>query len=257
MVLEELLPLLIIVCPLAFLGALVDSVAGGGGIISLSAYLIAGLPGPMALGTNKCGSTFGMVLAAGRFIKKKEFHPRSAIVAAVTALVGAALGSQLAQRMSDRFVYYLILALIPVLAWIILFKPDMGAEDRSGRYSPGTLTAISAGIGLVLGGYDGFFGPGSGTFLMLAFATLGGFDLLTASGNTKIVNGVSCVTALISYAMAGQVNWWIGIPAAICGVAGHYVGSGLALKNGAKVIRPMFLLVLALLVIKLLWDLLA
>ena len=255
MTLAELAPIWLIVCPLVFLAGLVDSVAGGGGLISLSAYLIAGLPGPMALGTNKCGSTFGMLLASGRFIKSGQYHRQSAVSAALAALVGSVLGTQLAQRLPDQFLYYLLLALVPVLAGIILFKPNLGQEDRSGRYSSKGLVAVSVLIGFVLGGYDGFFGPGAGTFMMLAFATLAGFDLLTASGNTKIVNAASNVMALISYGLAGHVNWAVGLPAAVCGLAGHYVGSGLALKNGAKIIRPMFLVVLTLLVVKLVWDL--
>ena len=108
----------------------------------------------------------------------------------------------------------------------------------------------------VMGCYDGFFGPGAGTFLMLAFTGLCKFDLLTASGNTKVANSASNVASLVTFALAGQVVWSVGIPAAICGIAGGYVGSGLALKNGAKVIRPMFFVVLALLTIRLIYDLL-
>ena len=97
---------------------------------------------------------------------------------------------------------------------------------------------------------------GAGTFLMLAFTGLCKFDLLTASGNTKVANSASNVASLVTFALAGQVVWSVGIPAAICGIAGGYVGSGLALKNGAKVIRPMFFVVLALLTIRLIYDLL-
>ena len=107
---------------------------------------------------------------------------------------------------------------------------------------------LPQGIGVVL--------IGTGTFLMLAFTGLCKFDLLTASGNTKVANSASNVASLVTFALAGQVVWSVGIPAAICGIAGGYVGSGLALKNGAKVIRPMFFVVLALFTIRLIYDLL-
>ena len=115
--------------------------------------------------------------------------------------------------------------------------------------------AISVGIGFVVGGYDGFFGPGAGTFMMLAFTTLAGFDLLRASGNTKVVNSASNAASLVTFALAGQVVWAVGIPAALCNILGSYIGSGLALKGGAKIIRPMFFVVLALLAVKLITDL--
>ena len=116
--------------------------------------------------------------------------------------------------------------------------------------------AMAAGIGLVIGGYDGFFGPGAGTFLMLAFTGLCRFDLLTASGNTKVANSASNLASLVTFAIAGKVMWSVGIPAALCGIVGNYVGSSLALKGGAKVIRPMFFVVLALLLARLIYGLL-
>ena len=158
--------------------------------------------------------------------------------------------------MPEQMLYYVMLAVVPVMAVFLLFKRDFGQEDRSGELSRGQLMAMALGIGLVIGGYDGFFGPGAGTFLMLAFTGLCRFDLLTASGNTKVANSASNLAALAAFALAGQVLWAVGIPAALCGIAGNYVGSSLALKGGAKVIRPMFFVVLALLLARLLYGLL-
>ena len=115
--------------------------------------------------------------------------------------------------------------------------------------------AMALGIGLVIGGYDGFFGPGAGTFLMLAFTGLCRFDLLTASGNTKVANSASNLASLVTFGLAGKVMWSVGIPAALCGIAGNYIGSSLALKGGAKVIRPMFFVVLGLLLARLVYGL--
>ncbi len=256
MIPEELLRVYLIVCPMMFLAGVMDAVAGGGGLLSLPAFLIAGLPAPMALGTNKCGSAFGATLSAVRFTRHGQVHP-SCVLAIPAAMAGSALGARLARYLPERALYYLLLASIPILAALLLLKPDLGKEDRTDRHSPKALAALAAGIGFVLGGYDGFFGPGSGTFMTMAFTLVAGFDLLTASGNTKVANCVSNITALLTFALAGQVNWVVGLPAAACGVAGHYLGDNLAFHNGAKVIRPMFFVVLGLLAVRLVSDLAA
>ncbi len=255
MTLGELAHIWIIVCPLVFLGGLIDAVAGGGGLITLPAYLIAGLPAHMASGTNKCGNAFGTFLSTRRFLKRGDVHVPSAIVGAIGALAGAWVGARLNLVMPEQMLYYVMLAVVPVMAVFLIFKRDFGQEDRSGELSRGQLMAMAAGIGLVIGGYDGFFGPGAGTFLMLAFTGLCRFDLLTASGNTKVANSASNLASLVTFAVAGKVMWAVGIPAALCGIAGNYLGSSLALKGGAKVIRPMFFVVLTLLLARLIYGL--
>ena len=159
--------------------------------------------------------------------------------------------------MPEQALYYLMLAVVPVMAVFLLFKRDFGTEDRSGELGVGKLVPLSLAIGLVIGCYDGFFGPGAGTFLTLAFTGLCRFDLLTAAGNTKVANATSNLASLVTFALGGKVLWAVGIPAALFGIVGGYVGAGLALKGGAKVIRPMFFVVLTLLVVRLVWDLLA
>ena len=144
-----------------------------------------------------------------------------------------------------------------LMAVFLLLKRDFGQEDRSGQFSRAQLMAMALGIGLVIGGYDGFFGPGAGTFLMLAFTGLCRFDLLIASGNTKVANSASNLASLVTFGLAGKVMWSVGIPAALCGIAGNYIGSSLALKGGAKVIRPMFFVVLGLLLARLVYGLFA
>lgn len=255
MELSELFHIWAIVCPLVFLGGLIDAVAGGGGLVTLPAYLIAGLPPHMASGTNKCGNAFGTFLSTGRFLKQGEVHMPSALAGALGALLGAWVGAKLNMIMPEKILYYLMLAIVPVMAVFLLFKRDFGKENRSGQFAKLQLLAMALSIGLVIGAYDGFFGPGAGTFLMLSFTGICKFDLLTASGNTKLANSASNLASLVTFALAGKVMWTVGIPAAICGIAGNYVGSGLALKGGAKVIRPMFFVVLALLVARLVYNL--
>ena len=247
----------LIVCPMVFLGELNDAVAGGGGLITLPAYLLAGLPAHMASGTNKCGNAFGTFLSTGRFLKRGDVHIPSAVAGAVGALAGAWVGARLNLIMPEQMLYYVMLAVVPVMAVFLLLKRDFGQEDRSGELSRGQLMAMAAGIGLIIGGYDGFFGPGAGTFLMLAFTGLCRFDLLTASGNTKVANSASNLASLVTFAIAGKVMWAVGIPAALCGIAGNYLGSSLALKGGARVIRPMFFVVLSLLLARLIYGLFA
>ena len=252
----EYLKTLLLVCPLVFFGGLIDAVAGGGGLITLPSYLLAGLPPHAASATNKCGNLFGTLLATGRFLKRGDVHLPTAVVGGATALGGAWVGARLNLVMPEEYLYYIMLAVVPVMAVFLLLKRDFGAEDRSGALSRGRLLALSAAIGLTVGCYDGFFGPGSGTFWMLAITGLCKFDLLTASGNTKVANSASNLASLVTFALAGEVVWAVGIPAALCSIAGNYVGTGLALKKGARVIRPMFVVVLTLLVARLVWELL-
>ena len=138
--------------------------------------------------------------------------------------------------MPEQALYYLMLAVVPVMAVFLLFKRDFGTEDRSGELGVGKLVPLSLAIGLVIGCYDGFFGPGAGTFLTLAFTGLCRFDLLTAAGNTKVANATSNLASLVTFALGGKVLWAVGIPAALFGIVGGYVGAGLALKGGAKAV---------------------
>lgn len=257
MELSELAHIWLIVCPLVFLGGLIDAVAGGGGLITLPAYLLAGLPAHLASGTNKCGSTFGTCFSTGRFLKQGDIHLPSAVAGAAGAFVGAGIGARLNLIVPEQVLYFLMLAVVPAMAVFLLVKRDFGSENHSNDLSQGQLMAMAVGIGVVIGGYDGFFGPGAGTFLIMAYTGLCRFDLLTASGNTKLANAASNVASLVTFALAGEVLWAVGLPAAVCSVAGNYVGSSLALKGGAKVIRPMFFVVLALLLIRLIYGLFA
>lgn len=250
----ETLRILIIICPLVFLAGIVDAVAGGGGLITLPAYLIAGLPPHMATATNKCGSTFGTFFAALRFLRSGKIQIKSAATAAVAALLGSFLGAKLNLVASDRVLSYILLAVVPIMAVFLCLKRDFGTENRSGTLGPVGLLLASAGVGLAVGAYDGFFGPGAGTFLVLAFTRICRFDLLTATGNTKLVNFASNFAALVTFAIGGQVLWAVGLPAAVCSILGNSLGAALALKKSAKIVRPMLLLVMGLLVIRLAYD---
>ena len=245
----------LIVCPLVFLAGLIDSVAGGGGLISLPAYLAAGIPPHMALATNKCSSTFGTLLSTLRFMKNKRVHYLSAAISAAFALLGSHLGAALSLYVDEKYLSYILLAALPMIAVTVFIKKDFGTHNKVDEVSQTKLVLLSAATGFIVGGYDGFFGPGTGMFLILIYTGLIGFDLVTASGNAKIVNLASNVSAFLTFALSGNILWQVGLPAALFGIAGNWLGSGLALKNGKKIIRPMFLAALILLFVKIAYDL--
>lgn len=247
---EELFHQLLILCPLVFVAGLVDSIAGGGGLISLPAYLLAGLPIHIAYGTNKFAMAFGTFFSAVRFFKNGQIHYKSSIIAASTALLGSYLGAKAALALDEIYLKYSLIVLLPVITIFILLRKNFGKEDTTFVLSGKKIIVLSAIVGLIIGTYDGFFGPGTGAFLVLVFTGVIGFNLILASGNAKFVNLASNIAALITFLAEGKVLFFIGIPAALSAILGNWIGAGLAIKNGAKIIRPVFMLVLASLFVK-------
>ncbi|MEG2038783.1 MAG: TSUP family transporter [Oscillospiraceae bacterium] len=237
-----------IIYPIIFIAGFVDAIAGGGGLISLSGYYAIGLPPHIALATNKFSSTAGTVVSAGRYISSGHIKWKSAAVAAIGAIIGSALGARLALMLDERYLKGLMIILVPLVALFVLFKKDFGITTK--KLSSKKVIAYSILTGLALGAYDGFFGPGTGTFLTIIFTAVIGFDVVTACGNTKVVNLASNLAAVITFMIYGDINYKIGIPAAICGILGNYLGAGIAIKKGVKIVRPMMLIVVALLLIK-------
>ncbi|PXV62472.1 hypothetical protein CLV62_11912 [Dysgonomonas alginatilytica] len=250
----EYLDQLLIICPLIFISGFIDSIAGGGGLVSLPTYNIAGLSPHFALGTNKFSSCIGTFFSTMRFVKNKSYNLTSAIPSIIFAFIGSAIGSKIAVCLDAKILQYVLVGGIPVIAVVIFKKKDL-SNIKPRKQSKAKVIILSSVIGFVIGGYDGFFGPGTGTFLILAYTSILGFDLLTSMGNAKLVNLTSNIASFIVFAIEGKILLAIGIPAALCAIAGHYIGSGLAIKNGQKVIRPMLIFVLSLLLIKLVWDL--
>ncbi len=245
---------MLLICPLIFAAGLVDSIAGGGGLISLPAYVFAGLPMHFAYGTNKFSSMFGTLFSTLRFVKSRKVYLKSAIISAIGALAGSALGAKAALSLSDIYLRYTLIIMLPVIAVFILAKRNFGENNRVKHLSGRKIIFLSAITGVVIGAYDGFFGPGTGTFLILVYTGAIGFDMTTASGNSKIVNLSSNIAALVTFLLSGKVLFGIGIPAALFGIAGNWIGSGLAIKNGSKVIKPVFIGVFALLFLKIVTE---
>ena len=245
---------LLIICPLIFISGFIDSIAGGGGLISLPTYNIAGFSPHFALGTNKFVSCIGTVFSTMRFVKNKNYNLTSAIPSILFALIGAVIGAKIAVYLDVVVLRYILIFGIPVIAVIVYRKKNL--EKRTPKnLSKIKVILYSSVIGLVIGGYDGFFGPGTGTFLILIYSSVLGFDLLTSMGNAKLVNLASNIASLVVFIVEGKIIFMIGIPAAFCAIAGHYIGSGFAIKKGQTIVRPMLLVVLALLLAKLIADL--
>lgn len=239
--------------PLIFLSGFVDSIAGGGGIISLSSYLAAGLPAHLALGTNKFSAVIGTGIATARFARRGHVRWDAAAVSFLGALAGSALGANLALFVPERALVYILLLVLPAIAALVLH--GKGFTPRSVVLPRAHVLVLALGIGVLLGCYDGFFGPGTGTFLIMAFTAVLGFDLLTACGNAKVVNFASNIAAAVTFMIKGEVLYTLGIPCALCAILGQYIGAGLALKKGATIVRPMVLVVIALLMAKIIFDL--
>jgi len=245
----------LIVCPLVFLAGLIDSIAGGGGLISLPAYYLAGLNPSLAAGTNKLSAGLGTLASSTRFITGKKVDWRVGLMAAVGAFPGSWLGAQLLKRIPDDTVRLLMIAAIPLVACVVLRRRD-GLDAR--RLLPERLTVPgSLAIGLVIGFYDGLVGPGTGTFLILCFTMLLGMEGVLASGTAKIVNLTSNIAALVNLAASGDVLIALGLPAAVCGMAGNWLGASMTIKRGTGFIRGVLLVVLVLLLGKMVWDLIA
>lgn len=251
---NETVRMLLIICPMVFFGGFVDAVAGGGGLISLPAYMVSGVPVHMATATNKCSAIFGTCVATLQFMKERKIYYVTAISSAIAALLGAPLGALLNTKIEEQYIRLGLIFIIPVITYLIIRKKEVGNENNVAQLSSNRVLILSVIIGFGIGCYDGFLGPGTGMFLILCYCHLMKFDVVTASGNAKVVNLASNLASFITYAFNGAILWELGLPAACFGILGNFLGAKLALKNGQKVIRPMFLVVLGLLLAKMVYD---
>ncbi|MGC9771205.1 TSUP family transporter [Fervidobacterium islandicum] len=247
---------LIVLYPLIFLAGFVDSIAGGGGLISLPAYLFIGLPSHNALATNKLSSTIGTIFSTLRYAKGRAIVYVVAVPSVIGSLIGSHIGARLALVLSDSVLKVILAFLIPFAAVVVLLaNPKRSATYEVENISKIRTILISGLIGLTIGMYDGFFGPGTGTFLIILYVSVLSLEHISASGTAKIVNLASNVGALLTFIVGGKVMYSIGLPAALFGIAGNWIGSGLALKKGAKIIKPVMIVVLIILFTKVLMDL--
>jgi len=236
------------------LAGFVDSIAGGGGIITLPALLAAGLPPHLALGTNKGQSVFGSFAALVRFARGGLVDPRRARVTFPLGLAGSLAGAALALAIPASALRPVVVGLLAFAALFVgLRRAPPRVEDAPKRR--GSLP-IAGAIALAVGAYDGFFGPGTGTFLILGFVAFLGDGLAHASAGAKVVNFASNLAALALFAARGTVVWRLAIPMAACQLAGGWVGAHLAIRRGDAVVRRVVVAVALAAAARLAWDLL-
>lgn len=243
----------LLICGGVFLASFVDAIGGGGGIISVPVYLMAGLPTHLALGTNKLSSCIGTAASAFRYIKNGYVDWLLAVPSVLLAVAGAHFGTRLQLIVEEQYLKYLLLAVLPFAAVMLLRQKAL--PDEQGAITPEKQRILVWGASALIGAYDGFYGPGTGTFLLLIFCNWAKMDIRTASGNVKLVNLASNIGALATSLMAGKVRILLGLTAAVFSVAGHYIGAGMTIKNGSKIVRPVILAVLILLTARILLEL--
>lgn len=235
----------------SFFAGFIDSIAGGGGLIQLPALLI-GLPKSdtaEVLGTNKLSAVFGTTTAAALYRKQIKPDPKVLIAMGVPAFVGSAGGAVLASKIPTSSMRPMVLVLLIVVAIYTWFNPDLGKFENL-RHQPKRRVQIAAIAGVVIGFYDGIFGPGTGSFLMLILVASLGYAFITASAIAKVVNVATNVGAILVFGINGAVIWQIGIIMGVANISGAVIGTRLAIKGGSTLVRKVFLIVTVVLIVK-------
>lgn len=231
---------LVFLCFAGFLASFVDSIAGGGGLISVPAFFIAGFSPHFALGTNKFAATTGSFTSSLKFARSGKVNFKVIKYIIPFTLIGAVLGVKAVLLINQDFLYPLVMALILFVGAYSLFSKNLGMENGFTK-----VTKLNLGLGILLGFtigfYDGFFGSGTGSFLIFGLISIFKFDFVSASGNAKFLNFISNVTSLVVFAIEGKINYLYGIPIAIFMILGANLGTKTALNKGSKLIKPIFI----------------
>jgi uncharacterized membrane protein YfcA len=244
-----------ILCPFIFLSSFIDAIAGGGGLISLPAYIFVGIPIHNAYATNKFSASLGTAMAVANYLKGDCIDFTAGISGSVAAVIGSFIGTQLALSLSPRALQICLMVILPLVGVFIFAKRGPGNQDYAAPRTVRFKLIFSALIGLVFGCYDGFFGPGTGMFMTLALSGLVHLDLIKSVGTTKLINFASNFTAMITWLISGKILFPIAIPCMVCSVAGGFLGSRMVIKTGKKLIRLVLALVSILLFVKIAADL--
>ncbi|MDC9612451.1 sulfite exporter TauE/SafE family protein [Xenorhabdus khoisanae] len=235
----------------ALVAGFIDSIAGGGGLLTIPALLSVGVPPVQTLATNKLQAVGSSFSASLYFIRRKVVDWRSQRFAIFMTIIGAMLGALLVQFVSPDFLRYLLPILVMLIGLYFLLVPNIGAEDRQRRLGP---IAFGCLTGCGIGFYDGVFGPGTGSFFALCYVMLCGYNLAKATVHAKVLNFASNIGALGFFIIGGQVLWLVGCVMLIGQMIGARLGAGLVLSKGQKLIRPMLVTISFLMSIKLLYD---
>jgi uncharacterized membrane protein YfcA len=234
----------------AFFTGFIDAIAGGGGLIMVPALLFAGVPPLQTLGTNKLQSSFGTAIACFNYAHSGLFDWRAHKWTVLVVFLGASVGVIAVQAVGSTSMGLVIPILLMGVALYVLLSPRMTDEDAHERISEAGYKPVAAGIGF----YDGFFGPGTGSFFTSSLVGLRGMGLTRATALTKLLNLTSNVASVIFFAIGGKILWVLGLCMAVGAMAGGWVGSHTALRFGARLIRPLLVLLSLGLTGRLLWG---
>lgn len=242
----------LIICPLVGLAGFVDAIAGGGGLISLPSYLIAGLPVHSAIATNKLSSCMGTTIAMGKYAKNGYIPWKTAIPCVIFAMIGSSLGARIALQISDYYFKRVILVILPLTAVYIYRNKAMTQEKEPLPFHKTAL--IASCVSLIIGMYDGFYGPGTGVFIILLLTGLAHMGLKEANGLCKTINWTTNVSSLTVYLLNGRVMLLLGFTAGCFNIIGSYLGVKTFEKKGAKSVKPLMLVVVAIFFVKVLLE---
>ncbi|MEZ5686096.1 MAG: TSUP family transporter [Paracoccaceae bacterium] len=250
---ETSLDLALILIGTAFVAGFVDSIAGGGGLITLPVLLLAGATPLQALSTNKVQGCFGAATAALSYAASGHVQLRAQIGAALLSGGAGLLGALLVARIPTEGLRYALPVILIAIAAFFAFRKGLDDTDRARRISP---TAFTAFVVPLIGFYDGLIGPGTGAFFMIGFVTLAGYGVLRATAHTKLLNFASNVGGLIGFAAVGAPWWGIGLAMGLAQVAGARLGARLAMRVGARLIKPLLVVSSSVLALRLIWQML-
>lgn len=245
----------LLICPLVFIAGYVDAIAGGGGLISLPAYMMTGLPVHNCIATNKMSSSMGTSVACWKYAKSGFIPWKSAMFCIPCAFLGSSAGANIALHISDGPFRVIMLIVLPLTGAYILNKKDLKPSGE--KYSAGITIVISMLSSFLIGIYDGFYGPGTGTFLLLVLTGLARLPVFKANGLTKIINLSTNISALAVFLLNAQVLFPLGVIAGAFNIAGNYLGAHHFEKNGSKAVKPVIITVLVIFFIKVLFELTA
>ena len=245
----------LIVCPLLFIAGFVDAVAGGGGLISLPACLIAGLPTHRALGTNKLSSFMGTTLATARYARQGFIPWKQGACCVVCAVIGSFCGAHIALMIHEDVFRVIMLGILPLTGAYVL--RSRAFKEGLSPYPQTKTMLIAMAVALGVGLYDGFYGPGSGTFLLLLLTGAAHMELTRANGIAKLVNLFTDMTTVSVYLFNGKVDWVLGLAAGVFSLGGSYLGTVWFTKGGTRKVKPIIVLVLTVFFVKTVWELAA
>ncbi|WBU60075.1 TSUP family transporter [Paracoccus albus] len=238
----------------AFAAGMIDAIAGGGGLITVPALMLAGVPPAQALATNKVQGVFGAATAAYSYARSGHVSPRRQVGAALLAFAAGMAGAFCVTLIPTQALRYLLPVLLIGIAAFFALKPGLSDADRTARITPLQFTCFVVPL---IGFYDGLLGPGTGAFLMLGFVMLAGYGILKATAHTKLLNFASNLGGLVAFALVGKPLWLTGLAMGAAQIAGAWVGSRLAMRIGARLIKPLLVMTSAGLALKLILDLIA